>query len=557
MKKSIRYALIFLFTANIMIFSSCKQNTPANSDDVTTESDTAENDTYKIDLSGLTPWDKSDSFDAKTGKLSAKNGWGAGIGFASLDISKYKYLEIKYREPASHFEVKIEYNDKSESKSFCKKRANVAYVALNGNKVNYISISKGQSDFSVFFDSMTFVGKKPEESSQNKKPVVDKKSGSFNSSISALDLAKEMKVGWNLAGSLDADVSLGRQNASTESLDFIRSLGTETEECWGNKPYTTKEIINFPKSNGYSSIRIPVTWYNHIIDDNYTIDSEWMARVKEVVDWAMEAGYYVILDSHHDVAEYIVSPLRKTNGYVVKNEATDIAESKRFIKAIWTQISTAFNGSYDEHLIFETLNEPRNVQHEHQWSASYWGSYCDECKADYKILNEYNQLCLDTKRASGGNNANRFVMVPGLATGDQTPLLDLFKMPQDTATDKLLLTVHNYILGCEPKPEITKFTSTHQQELESTFSKLIEKFVKNGIPVVIGETSANRLQLPKSERINWITYFSGLTSGYGMPLIYWDIPEDSGYSLDQFDRKNLKFIEPDFVQAMLDNWECE
>lgn len=331
-----------------------------------------------------------------------------------------------------------------------------------------------------------------------------------------------------MAGSLDADVSLGRQNASTESLDFIRSLGTGTEECWGNKPYTTKEIINFPKSNGYSSIRIPVTWYNHIIDDNYTIDPEWMARVKEVVDWAMEAGYYVILDSHHDVAEYIVSPLRKTNGYVVKNEATDIAESKRFIKAIWTQISTAFNGSYDEHLIFETLNEPRNVQHEHQWSASYWGSYCDECKADYKILNEYNQLCLDTIRASGGNNANRFVMLLGLATGDQTPLLDLFKMPQDTATNKLLLTVHNYILGCEPKPEITKFTSTHQQELESTFSKLNEKFVKNGIPVVIGETSANRLQLPKSERINWITYFSGLTSGYGMPLIYWDIPEDSG-----------------------------
>ena len=88
---------------------------------------------------------------------------------------------------------------------------------------------------------------------------------------------------------------------------------------------------------------------------------------------------------------------------------------------------------------------------------------------------------------------------------------------------------------------------------------MYKKFVKNGIPVVVGETSAFRVLTSKQERIKWISYFSKLVSSYGIALIYWDAPPpaDSDYYYDQFDRENLKFYEPDFVQAMLDNWKCE
>lgn len=129
---------------------------------------------------------------------------------------------------------------------------------------------------SVTLESLMLVQKKSVIDNSKKEPIIDKKEGNFNSSMSAIDLVKQMKVGLGLGGSLDIGVVFAGWSDGRDDLNYIRSLGTETETCW-NVPYTTKEIINFPKSQGYSSIRIPITWYNHIIDNNYTIDPEWMA----------------------------------------------------------------------------------------------------------------------------------------------------------------------------------------------------------------------------------------------------------------------------------------
>lgn len=103
------------------------------------------------------------------------------------------------------------------------------------------------------------------------------------------------------------------------------------------------------------------------------------------------------------------------------------------------------------------------------------------------------------------------------------------------------------------------FTQEIKQNLAISYSQLNRKFIKKGIPIVVGETSAFRVLISKQERIKWISYFSKLTSRYGIALIYWDAPQPVGsnYYGDQFDRANLKFYEPDFVQAMLDNWKCK
>ena len=517
---------------------------------------------FKIDLSNFVTWDKNrDIFNSATGELTLKEGWGGDVWF--WYSGNYNYVEIKYKNSSFQFIVEVEYSDKTSTKIMCKKNANVAYIKLEPKKVNDIIIQKKNiDDFSVVIESIALVQKKSVNGT-NIEQIVDKKEGNFNSSVTAIDLVKQMKVGWNLATALEADPLFGWEESPTAPLDYVRSLGNETELCWGN-PYTTKELINFPKSQGYSSIRIPVTWYTHIIDDKYTIDPEWMARVKEIVDWSIEAGYYVILNSHHDVDSNTVSPLRKTSGYIVKNDETDIAESKRFLKAVWTQIATAFNGSYDEHLIFEVMNEPRNNQHEHEWQPGVklvWmdSSKCEECIADYKILNEYNQLCLDTIRASGGNNANRFVMIPSMCAEQETALSNYFELPKDTAQNKLILSVHDYALGSVPELAEKTFSSQIKQNLASSYSQLNKKFIKKGIPVVVGETASLREFISKQERIKWISYLSKLTSNYGIPIMYWDAPTavGSNYYFDQIDRRNLRFIESDFVQAMLDNWKCE
>lgn len=520
-------------------------------------------DSYKINLSYFVTWDKNrDIFNSATGELTLKEGYGGG-GVWFNYTGNYKYLEVKYKS-TSQFKLEVEYSDKSVSKIMCKKNSNIAYIKLEPKKVSAVKIQKNKPDeMSIILESFTLVQKQNVSDNIKKAPIVDKKTGTINSSISAIDLVKQMKIGWGLANSLELSVIFAGWSDGKDDLDFIRSLGNESEIYW-NIPYTTKEIIDFPKSQGYSSIRIPVTWYNHIIDDNYTIDPEWMARVKEIVDWSMEAGYYVILNCHHDVEGNITSPLKRTNGYIVNSNAADIAESKRFLSAIWTQISTAFNGSYDEHLIFEVMNEPRNIGHEHEWQPGVklvWmdSSNCKECIADYKTLNEFNQLCLDTIRGSGGNNANRFVMVPSMCAGKETALSNYFELPKDTANNKLILSVHDYALGGVIELAAKSFTQEIKQGLADSFSQLNKKFVKKGIPVVVGEASAFRILTPKQERIKWISYFSKLTSSYGMPIMYWDAPPLGGSEayFDQFDRENLKFIEPDFVQAMLDNWKCK
>ena len=94
-----------------------------------------------------------------------------------------------------------------------------------------------------------------------------------------------MEPGWNLGNSLDA-------------------VG-EDETAWGN-PRITKELIQSIAAEGYNSIRIPVTWEAHIGDaPDYTIDSAYMNRVQEVVDWALDADLYVMINLHHDSWRWI------------------------------------------------------------------------------------------------------------------------------------------------------------------------------------------------------------------------------------------------------------
>ena len=387
-------------------------------------------------------------------------------------------------------------------------------------------------------------------------PVEPKDPVDLDNNLTAMKLAKAMECGWNLGNTLDA-----RTSWTAESKVFPFNEGLTSETVWGEVS-TTKEIIETGIKNGYKTIRIPVTWCNHLTDTNYTIDPAWMNRVKQIVNWAYDAGYYVILNEHHSVHDDMNSPLKKCEGYIVTTESA--AESKAFLKAIWTQICQNFNEEYDEHLIFETMNEPRDTAHNHCWDTQ--PASCSTCKAEVALVNEYNQLILDTIRDSGGNNATRFVMIPAMGTGINEALKDGFKLPEDPATDKLIVTGHMYPLDYGGTGNGSHhFDSNTKSSISYNTQALYSKFVSKGIPVVIGEFGAARVGydsdgnkiadfvITAQDRLDCFTYFAQQAGKFSMPFINWDCGGDNGMAT--INRKTCSIYEPEYLAAVIKAWK--
>ncbi len=345
----------------------------------------------------------------------------------------------------------------------------------------------------------------------------------------AMDTVVDMTVGWNLGNTLDAP----------------------NETAWG-QPLTTKEMMDGLVKAGVKTIRIPVSWSTHLIDTNYTINAAWMYRVKEIVDWAIEDGLYVIINSHHDNWG-TNKAMPKAKGYYPNS--TNYEESARYLTNIWSQICIAFNNGYDEHLIFETMNEPRLRGTPNEWNFMPGITACRDA-AD--TLNKLNQVVVNTVRASGGNNQKRFIMCPGLAASPDSALASAFVMPEDDEAGKLILSVHMYTpyRFAMESPGETKFTAGHKGELRSIFNRLKSKFIDQGYPVVIGEmgaTNKNNLE----DRVAWADFFVTESRKLGMTSVLWDngswqvkgtdYSEKYGY----YSRRTQIWFFPEFIQAMV------
>jgi len=588
MKKIIKNLFIITLALSFMGFSGCKhsaekqdnQENTETSDEKQDEESEEENDEeppvdyLTVDISTLSKYDTV----SETESLVADWDWDE-CNISDLNTSDFDFLQIDYENADAEFVYGVVYNDDSKTESSCFRYSTVNVIKLDSDKkgsIKKIFLMSKTEAVSFKINSITFI-----KSTDFFDPVADEKeSGNFTNSSSSINFAKKMKVGWNMGNVLDC---------------YTGAHDLSSELAW-KEPYTTKEIVELGKNNDFTTIRIPITWSNHFIDENYTLDPQWMKRVKQIVDWAYDAGYYVIINEHHSDNEGIgkidgvsTGKISKCGGYMVTFDDENIAESKAFLKAVWEQICTAFNNSYDEHLIFETQNEPADhfhpacpgypncSNHEYDKNHHIWGpleddaATCEKCLKDFQVNNEYNQLILDTIRASGGNNAKRYVMIPGMGTSVRSPLMSQFKMPTDSATDRLMLTVHDYTMGEYAHAIKSEFTDAEEELLLSKFYKLYNAYVKNGIPVILGETGWEHVvydtfdendegisgpDVSPSERVEWITSLSKMTSSYGMPLIYWDVGTDRN-KMGELDRVNLRIKtgEEAFVRAMLSNWD--
>ncbi|MBD5141429.1 MAG: glycoside hydrolase family 5 protein [Ruminococcus sp.] len=336
--------------------------------------------------------------------------------------------------------------------------------------------------------------------------------------ISSMELVKDMGLGWNLGNTLDVcqadrdgDGIVNEHVAEGEKVD---------ETLWGN-PFATRELFTALKEDGISSVRIPVTWRDHI-DEKGNIDKDWLDRVQEVVDYAYSQDMYVILNVHHDGGG---DP--NFGAWIIEGAKNDKEATIEKFKNLWTQIAKRFE-NYGDKLVFESMNE-----------VGFDGLSDNE---KFGLLNEFNQTFVDLIRKSGGNNGKRHLLIAGYWTDIAESCKPLFKMPSDPE-NRCILSVHYYTPWefCTTNIHNTWGTDAEVKQMEDLYGRLKTTFIDKGVPVIVGEYAASGND--KASCVLFIEKMTGLCGEYGIAPFYWD---NGG----QVDRNTYEWRTPEFLEAM-------
>ncbi len=306
--------------------------------------------------------------------------------------------------------------------------------------------------------------------------------------MTADEITEAMTIGWNIGNSLDAS-----------------GISPTHETSWGN-PAVTQELIDAVKAKGFNTIRIPTTWYNEVVtttDENgnpvYTIKEEWLARVKEVVDYCYNNDMYVILNLHHE-------------NWINRNDFPDAYEEMSVrLKQMWTQIATYFK-DYDQHLIFEGMNEPRQTGTTWEWQGT------PDC---FEVVNKLDADFVETVRAiDSPYQDTRLLMIPAYCASGYASAYSYLEIPEDAyvAVSLHAYTPYNFAMG---NGDHTTFSDNYKADLDSLFSDMQYYFTDKDIPAVLGEFSASNFNNTEA-RCDWATYYLTWTKKLGIPCVLWD-----------------------------------
>lgn len=346
---------------------------------------------------------------------------------------------------------------------------------------------------------------------------------------SAADAVLHMGAGWNLGNTLDS------HSGDTQHM-WIEAWTARTpkdyETAWG-QPQATRALIHMFKEAGFGAIRIPVTWYPHMGTVSIHMEGEkecwdmstwtgthvdpvWMARVKEVVDYVIDEGMYCILNVHHDTGD---------NGKEMKGTAWLVADrfdaAKDRYEALWKQIAETFR-DYGERLLFESYNEMLD-----SYNSWCFASYASPDRYDaalataaYAGINNYAKLFVETVRATGGNNAERNLVVNtyGACSGDGTwnqhlkePLSNM-QIPENPG--HIAVEVHSYW-------DSETFSASQQKEIDQLFTNLDTYLVRRlGVPVIIGECGGG-VGKDTEKNVSFTRYFMSKARAAGVAPFWW------------------------------------
>lgn len=389
-------------------------------------------------------------------------------------------------------------------------------------------------------------------------------------------------VGTVVAGSFTAPFSVQAAKKDTTSFEDLNqsqiveamgpgwNLGNQLESVtdnvpeetnWGN-PVITEKLIQSVKAAGFKSIRIPVSYFAKIDDDkDYTIDSKWLDRVQEVVNYCIKNDLYAVINIHGDGYNTIDGGWLLCNG---KNQT----EIKKKYKKVWKQIAERFK-NYDEHLLFESMNE------------EFDGSYSEPNKEYYQNINDYNQIFVDTVRKTGDNNTKRWLIIPGWNTNIDYTAGDYgFKLPTDQYRDKsidkeeqrIMISVHYYSpwdfcggengvitqWGNEADDPSKTSTTCDETYMKNQLNLMKTTFADKGYPVFIGEYGSIDKTSYDSENEYYRAYFARklcqLSRKNGCIPMYWDNGYNGVHGFGLFDRTTCEVTQPVIIDAIMEGF---
>ena len=358
--------------------------------------------------------------------------------------------------------------------------------------------------------------------------------------MAAFDVVKAMGVGWNLGSTLDSI-----DNRKRGLLGALTTMTPEEfyETYWGN-PITTVEMINTVAQTGFGAIRVPVTYSDHM-DENFQIRVEWLERAEQVVNYVLDNDIYCIINIHHDTG-YGSWPW-------LKADPGNIEQLEEQLRTVWIQIAEHFK-DYGDKLIFESFNEILDVRD--RWNNSN--------RVAYSVVNRFNQVFVDTVRATGGNNVGRYLIVKTYAAGTDEDIVTSFILPRDSAKGRLIVGAHTYLpLEFTWHQDEVFWAETYSdwdqqrdgRRVENIMRQLNDVFVDNGIPVIIGEFGAKNKR-NTSDRVNYATHFVQTAKQYGISCFWWDDGgqfEDAGSvtNFALFDRYMNRWFFPEIAEAII------
>jgi len=337
--------------------------------------------------------------------------------------------------------------------------------------------------------------------------------------MTSQDYVKTLGTGWNLGNTFDA---VSRKKAPTP---------TEQETAWDN-PVTTKAMVKTVRDAGFDIFRLPTTWYKQLGPaPDYTIKTEWLTRVQEVVDWAIGLDMTVILNMHHE------------NWHFPTEE--NYPTAREIMTKVWAQIATYF-ADYDK-IIFEAMNEPRKNGTEHEWNGG-------DIEGRTVVM-KLNQDFVDTVRATGGKNATRMLMVPVYAASSDEPALADFVQPNG---ENIITSVHAYTpyrFALSNDQRAHKWSDALKKDIDELFARIDKYLLQKGYAVIMGETGARRKADNVADRVEWARYYKTVAKKYNVPCVWWDngIMEGSAQTevFGLLDRNKCTWMFPEVVDAFL------
>jgi endoglucanase len=318
-----------------------------------------------------------------------------------------------------------------------------------------------------------------------------------------------MAPGWNLGNSFDA---------------------TPNETSWGN-PTPSQALIKAVHAAGFKLLRLPVTWTDHLgAGPAYTVDSAWMSKVVQTAQWAVDAGMYVFVNTHHEAdgnGGWVTFP---ADTAAAMNVATEVT-------AVWTQIATAFK-AFDSHLMFECFNEPNEAG----------GGNTPQAQTD---LNLYLEACVHAIRGTGGANASRIVMIQPVGASPIQAGIQAMQKASIIGDPNLVISLHTYFptnFGLSTTPYAWGSSSDYT-DMKNSIAAQIRSWLPTQA-VFIGEWGSMQAQATTNRAAHALAYAQDTTTG-GLVPIWWDNGGSGTSSFSLFERQSGSQSYPTIVTGIM------